>query len=99
MVTNMHERFKRRLEILEEHRRMRNAPVEVRHICFVDRDRREIDATRAIGPGDFCCYRNAGEGLAEFKQRASDECLQRKSSPCPILVFLDESEEAPPDAA
>jgi hypothetical protein len=91
------ERFKQRLEALEEFYQRRNVPPEIRHICFVDRDRREVEAMVARGPRNFLCRRNPDESLVDFKQRADSECLASKPAlPVPILVFL---REGAPDAA
>jgi hypothetical protein len=87
----MRETWWRRLEALEKARALRDAPLEVRYIGFVDRDGNEIEPTFARGPGDFICHRAANETLADFSTRATAECLTAKPRvPVAILVFLTE---------
>jgi hypothetical protein len=92
----MHERFRRRLEALEEIHKLRNAPVEIRHIAFIHPDGSEVEATIASGPGGFVCRRVADEKLDDFKARADSECRATNPRGPAILVFL---EGEPSDAA
>jgi hypothetical protein len=85
----MRETFWKRLEALEEVRKLQDGPVVIRQLCFINPDRTEVEATIARGPGDFICRREPGESLDEFKARASRECPPGNIfKPPPILVFL-----------
>jgi hypothetical protein len=91
----MRESMLRRLEALEAIQRLRDGPMSIGGIIFGGPDF-EIDATFAIGPGDFVCRREPGESLDDFKSRAFAECLASKPRvPRAILVFLDEEKEPP----
>jgi hypothetical protein len=91
----MHEKFRKRLEALEEFYKLQDGPLHVRHINFVRADGHEVDATLAKGPGNFVCRRAMGEELIDFKARASDECLALKPRvPCAILLFMREASDA-----
>ena len=60
----MRETLWRRLEALEEIRKMqKNGPVRIAHISFVDAYGRPVEATVANGPGGFICRRAIGEEL------------------------------------
>jgi hypothetical protein len=86
----MHEKFRRRLEALEELAKLRSGPTQIRHIAFVRADGSPVDATIARGPSNFICRRAIGEELEAFKSRASDECRAIRWRVPPILVFLTE---------
>jgi hypothetical protein len=92
----MRETFWKRLEALEEIPKLRNAPVEIRHISFIHPDGSEVEATIASGPGGFVCHREPDETLDGFKSRAHSECPPAKPHlPPPILIFTT---EGPSDA-
>jgi hypothetical protein len=95
----MHKRFRERLEALEEARKLTDAPAEMRHICFVGRDRREVESTIAEGPRGFICRRNPGEELDAFKARADAECRAAHPRGLAILFFLPGKKGEAPNAA
>jgi hypothetical protein len=93
----MHEKFRRRLEALEELAKLRSGPTQIRHIAFVRADGRPAEATVARGPGNFICRREPGEDLDTFRARAGNECPPAKPFlPPAILLFTTEE---PSDAA
>ena len=82
-----HEAFRRRLEALEEARKLRDGPVPMRSIFFVNPDGTRASPTVARGPRNFECWRNAGEEEMEFESRARAECRATVQHPFHILVF------------
>jgi hypothetical protein len=85
----------RRLEALEERRKMQDGPVLIRQLCFINPDRTEVEATVAKEwAGDFVSYRRPGEALDAFKSRASDECRATKPREPVFLFFMDQKEES-----
>ena len=85
--------LKRRLSELEEAAKARRAPIAIRHLVFVGRDRKEVDANFCEGPDGFRCHRLDGEDLASFKARATDRAA-RIRAPVAILLFREESPDA-----
>jgi hypothetical protein len=85
----MHEKFRRRLEALEEARKHQDGPVQTRSIYFVDGDGTRVEPMVAWS-GDFKCYRGVGEDEDTFRIRAHAEA--RAADPRPpvqILIFSD----------
>ena len=81
----MHKSFRRRLEALEEVRKLQDAPVQIVHVGFVG-----VEPTVARGR-DFECARLAGEDEATFRARASDECRAAADPRLPqVLIFFDQ---------
>jgi hypothetical protein len=90
----MRENMWGRLEALEEARKLRDAPLLIRHINFICADGSEVEATLAKGPDGFIRRRAIGEELDAFKARVDGECeaeyrIGKLREPV-ILLFLDE---------
>jgi hypothetical protein len=83
----MHEKFRRRIEELEEARRKQDEPLRIVRVVFVGADRKQISATVAQGPAGFVCHRGKDEDLDAFQSRASDEC---RATCARGPVFLDD---------
>jgi hypothetical protein len=92
----MRERFRKRIEALEEARRQQTQPSFVIVFQCIDRYGQPLEATVASAR-DFVCRRGEGETLESFEARASQECLacHPRGMPPPILTFDVE----PPNAA
>jgi hypothetical protein len=82
----MHERFRRRLEVLEEARKLQDGPVQMRSIYFVDGDGTRVVPTMAWS-GNFECWRREGEDELEFRARARAECRATNPRPPMVLIF------------
>jgi hypothetical protein len=81
----MREAFRKRLEAVEESRRLRHcAATQIIHIHFPG-----LDPDYAEGPGDFICYRHPGEELEVFENRCCAELLAHNPRPRipPILLY------------
>jgi hypothetical protein len=78
----MHEKFRKRLEILEEAAALANAPVQITSVGFVG-----VESTVARGR-NFECWRCADEDEATFRARADSECRATNPRPPVVLVFL-----------
>jgi hypothetical protein len=69
----MREALLRRLEAIEEARRLRHrAAMGIIHIVFDRLDGSEMEADYAEAPG-FICYRRPDEALADFEARCDEE--------------------------
>ena len=81
----MHEAFRRRLEVLEEARKLQQRAAAHGVISIVFHG---LQSTYAEANG-FVCYRRADEDLADFESRAEVEVLASNPRPQvpPILVF------------
>jgi hypothetical protein len=66
----MHERFRQRLEALEEARKLQRAAMRSIYVVLAGA---EGEATCASGPCNFICRRHDGEGLDQFEHRADNE--------------------------
>jgi hypothetical protein len=83
----MDEKFRKRLEILEEAAALANEPVRITSVSFVG-----VESTVARGR-DFECVRLAGEDEATFRARASDECRAAADPRLPqVLIFFGDDE-------
>jgi hypothetical protein len=82
----MHDAFRRRLEALEETRKLQDlAATQIISVTYEG-----MEATFAQGPRGFICYRHANEELVDFHDRAEAECrsyIPRPQVP-PVLLFL-----------
>ena len=88
----MHEAFRRRLEALEEARRLQDGPPQMISIGFVNPDKTPIAPTVAW-TGDFKCWRLEGEDEDAFRARAHAECRAADPRPVQILIFSDDKEQ------
>jgi hypothetical protein len=79
----MHEAFRKRLEALEEARKLQDAPPHLVSIGFVG-----VEPTVAWS-GDFKCWRREGEDEDTFDARAHAECRAADPRPVQILIFSD----------
>jgi hypothetical protein len=87
----MRETWKHRLADLEAAREMRDAPVIVQYICFVNERGTLEEPMIACGANGFACHRNDGEEFEDFMDRADAECIggrNKLSVPPPILVLF-----------
>jgi hypothetical protein len=86
-----HERFRRRLEVLEEARKLRDAPVHKISINFVEGDGARVEPTVAWTSGcSFETFRRDGEDEAAFRARAHAECRAADPRhPIQVLIFGD----------
>jgi hypothetical protein len=84
----MRESWLRRLEALEEARKLQDGPLEITCINLIRADGIPVEVTFASDLGGFVCRRGVGEELDAFKSRASDECRAIRWRCVPILVFL-----------
>jgi hypothetical protein len=87
-----HEVFRRRLEALEEARKLRDGPVQTISINFVSPDKTPVEATVARTANcDFECWRLEGESADDFKSRAHAEAhAADPRPPVQILIFGDQ---------
>jgi hypothetical protein len=82
----MHDAFRRRLEALEETRKLqRQAEMHIISVMCEG-----LESTYAEGPRGFICHRRADEELIDFEDRAELECRAYIPHPQvpPILLFL-----------
>jgi hypothetical protein len=79
----MHEKFRKRLEILEEAAALANRPPHIISVGFPG-----VEPTIAWS-GDFKCWRLDGEEEADFKSRAHSECRAADPRSVQILIFSD----------
>jgi hypothetical protein len=82
----MRESLWRRLEAVEESRRLRKAALESVYIVFPG-----LDPTQHIsGPRGFICHRDTGEALDQFERRADGAFrLANPHWPLPaVLIFM-----------
>ena len=84
----MREPWLRRLEALEEARKLQDDLPEITCINFIRADGRPVEVTFASDLGGFVCHRNADEPLAAFKDRAHDEYAATNPRRPAYLVFL-----------
>ena len=84
----MHEAFRRRLEALEEARRLQDGPPQMISIGFVNGDKTPVIPTVAW-TGNFECWRLEGEDEDAFRARAHSECRAADPRPVQILIFSD----------
>jgi hypothetical protein len=80
----MHEKFRKRLQVLEKAAALREAPPHLISVGFAG-----VEPTVAW-TGDFRCWRREGEDEATFQARAHAEA--RAADPRPpvqILIFSD----------
>jgi hypothetical protein len=85
-----HEVFRRRLEALEEARKLRDGPVQTISINFVNPDKTPVEATVARTANcDFEVFRLEGESADDFKHRAHAEARAADPRPLQILIFGD----------
>jgi hypothetical protein len=91
----MHERFRKRIEALEEMRKQLTAPSHIIVFRFVSApNRTPLEATIARGR-DFTCRRGEGETLESFQERAISECHERYPCGMPtVLIFSEEASDA-----
>jgi hypothetical protein len=73
----MHKRFRERIEALEELRKQQTQRSFIIAFRFVRPDGTPSDATIAKARNDFICRRSTDETLADFEERATQECLAR----------------------
>jgi hypothetical protein len=66
----MHEAFKKRLEALEEARKLQREALQSIYVCF---EGAGWDPSRADGPANFVCWRHDGEPLEAFEGRCDTE--------------------------
>jgi hypothetical protein len=82
----MHEAFRRRLEALEEARRLQDGPPNLISVGFINPDKTPVEATVAW-IDDFKCFRLAGEDADDFERRAHAKFRARYPRPVQILIF------------
>ena len=88
-----HEAFRRRLEALEEARKLRDGEPHMISIGFANGDGSEVEPTVArTSDCDFECFRHEGEDEDAFRARAHSECRAADPHPIQILIFNDHSE-------
>jgi len=86
----MHERFRRRLEVLEEARKLQDATQKIISIGFINPDKTPVVPTVArTSDCDFECFRHEGEDEDAFRARAHSECRAADPRPVQILIFSD----------
>ena len=82
----MHERFRQRLEALEEARKLQRLGMRSLYICF---EGASWETKEASGPANFVCRRHDGEPLEAFEGRCDTEfriAYPRWPVP-PVFVF------------
>jgi hypothetical protein len=86
----MHEKFRKRLEVLEETAARANAPPRLISVVFVNPDKTPVIPTVArTSDCDFECFRREGEDEDRFMARAHAECRAADPRPVQILIFSD----------
>jgi hypothetical protein len=80
--------FRRRLEALEEARKLQDAPPQLISVGFVNPDKTPVEATVAW-TNNFECWRLEGESADDFKHRAHAEARAADPRPVQILIFSD----------
>ena len=80
----MHEKFRKRLEVLEKAAALRDAPPHLISVGFAG-----VEPTVAWS-GDFKCGRLEGEDEDSFRARAHSECHAADPRPVQILIFSDD---------
>jgi hypothetical protein len=84
-----HEKFRKRLEVLEKAAALANGPPQIINIGFINPDKTRVDPTVAW-IGDFKCQRCEGEEEAAFRARAHAEAQAADPGPLQILIFGDQ---------
>jgi hypothetical protein len=84
----MHEKFRKRLEVLEKAAALANRPPQIINIGFINPDKTRVVPTMAW-IGAFKCYRLEGEDEDTFRARAHAECRAADPRPVQILIFSD----------
>jgi hypothetical protein len=85
-----HEAFRRRLEALEEARRLQDGPPKMISVGFINPDKTPVEATVAWTTDcSFETFRREGEDEAAFRARAHSECRAADPRPVQILIFSD----------
>jgi hypothetical protein len=83
-----HDVFRRRIEVLEEARKLRDGEPQLISVEFVNPDKTPVEATVAW-TGDFKCWRLEGESADDFEHRAHAEARAADPRPVQILIFSD----------
>jgi hypothetical protein len=86
--------IKKRLDVLEERRRLQRPATEIFQIWFVEIDG-SFNPSFAEGPDGFICRRLPEESVEEFRLRADAEVLARRPKAPAGLVFRREEVGAP----
>jgi hypothetical protein len=87
----MHEKFRKRLQTLEEAAALANRPPQIINIGLINPDKTRVVPTMAW-IGDFKCYRCSNEDEATFRARAHAEARAADPRPVQILIFSDDKE-------
>jgi hypothetical protein len=96
----MHERFRKRLEALEELHKQLSEPSLILAIRFINPDRTPVEAVVATDQKGFICHCGKDESLDDFTERAINElrALHPVGPPC-ALIFSAHEDKEPLDAA
>ena len=86
----MHEKFRKRLEVLEKAAALREAPPHLISVGFAG-----VEPTVAWS-GDFRCWRREGEDEDRFMARAHAEARAVDPRPLQVLIFFSDDDDGDP---